>query len=135
MLQLNPMYAALQRPPATATRATELTPYEKIIKYMLEAQRDYATGDVELMKKRNIPQSGNGGCSISTFYRVTDVVVKKQLFGENAIKRRVIIEFMLADLVKNGFIELDQSQRPYIYHLTDKYKTVDVNTLLNGSDE
>lgn len=131
----NPMNEAFQRPPATATRAFELTPYEKIVKYMLEIQRDFKTADPKVFKTKVIPASGKGGCSISTLVRFVDVFVPKSMFGSSNPKRRVILEMMIGDLIKNGFIETEQTEATLIYHLTDKYKTVDVNTLLQSNSD
>lgn len=112
-----------------ATRIFELTVYEKLIKYAIEMHDLYNTGNIEIVKGRNMPNGSDGACSFSTFQKYINVFYPPATGSRT--QRTQQLQADLDKLVNAGFFELGLAQRGIvIYKLTDLYKSQDVNDLI-----
>lgn len=129
MLTANSINNAGVNPMNYATRIFELTVYEKLIKYALDMQELYNTGNIDIVKGRNMPNGSDGACSFSTFQKYINVFYPATTGTRT--QRTQQLQADLDKLVDAGFFELGLAPRGVvIYKLTDLYKTQDVNELL-----
>ncbi|EDQ9386381.1 hypothetical protein R1V46_004623 [Salmonella enterica] len=131
MLTANSINNTGVNPMNYATRIFELTVYEKLIKYAIEMHDLYNTGNIEVVKGRQMPNGSDGACSFSTFLKYVNVFYPPATGTRT--QRAQQLQADLDKLVDAGFFELGLAQRGVvIYKLTDLYKTQDVNELIEG---
>ncbi|EPY7042221.1 hypothetical protein ACXEH2_005025 [Klebsiella pneumoniae] len=131
MQTANVITSQIQAPPAQGTRLTPPTPYEQMVKYFIECKAIYQTGNPTKMKSRSIPDYANGGINKTCALRYLDVIVNPKLFDAmTKNNRKLVLEYVLFKMTQTGFLSTEIVKDTVIYHLTDKYKTHDVNELI-----